>query len=211
MTESTRNQQLEQLLHAINHDLRAPLSNIRSATAILLQNLSDPITDDQRIFIEIIERSTVRLLDQSYRLMLLNQIAFAPFQPKPIELIELLGHTKRILTNSYGIDVITIENDSNPILPCDEYTLSATLALLMAGDSKHQPEQRPEEPPAIDIHTKQNELCFTISSLMPAHEIANSFLELTKEIIQQHGGKLEVAEVNEQKQFTFCLPIWQDE
>jgi len=211
MTNLDRNQQYEQLLHAINHDLRTPISNIRSAAAILLQNLSDPLTDDQRIFIEIIERSTVRLLDQSHRLMLLNQIAFAPFQPKSIQLTELLAQTQRILENSYDVDSITLKRDGDPLLNCDDHTLSATLAMLAAGDSKHQEEQHLPELPVITTRTKQSKLCFMIHSLIPTHEFSHGFIELCSEIIQIHGGKLEVSELNKQKQFNFSLPIEQDE
>jgi signal transduction histidine kinase len=199
--------QYEELLHAINHDLRTPIGNIRSSTAILLQNLSDPLTEDQRIFIEIIERSTVRLLDQSHRLMLLNQIAFAPFQPKSTQLTELLAQAKHILENSYNISSMTLKNDGDPLLNCDEYTLSATLAMLAAGDIKHQEEQHLPELPTIIIHRKQARLCFTIHSLMPAHEFSHGFIELCNEIIQMHGGELEVSEFKKHKQFKFSLPV----
>ena len=207
MSDPEQNRQLEQLIHAINHDLRTPLGNIRSATSILLQDLSDRLTDDQRVFVEIIERATVRLLDQSNRLILFSQIAFSDFQSEPTQLSELLANTKRTLKNSYNIDQVTLHTDGDPLLNCNEYVLSATLAMLTTGDTKHQPEQEPENPPAIHTHTKPDKLCFTIHSLMPAHEFAQSLLELTGKIVQLHGSKLEVSEFNQQKQFRFCLPL----
>ncbi|MBK7896070.1 MAG: hypothetical protein IPJ90_14580 [Anaerolineaceae bacterium] len=85
------------MLHVINHDLRTPLSNIRSATAILLQDLGTPLSADQRTFIDIIERSTLRLLDQSNRLLLFGQIAFGQEVPEQIAVSELLANARQTL------------------------------------------------------------------------------------------------------------------
>lgn len=206
MTDEEKKRQLEQLLHAINHDLRTPLSNIRSATAILLQNLTDPLTDDQRGFVEIIERSTVRLLDQTTRLVLFGQIAFLAGPLEAVYLSEILGNVKRHLKNIYDIDTVTILTDGDPLLLANVHTLSITLALLAVGDIKHQPETTADDLPAIHVHTLPEEVCFTIHSQMADHEMSISFVELTQEIVQQHDGILVFGEVDGQKQFSFCLP-----
>ncbi|MBK8901469.1 MAG: HAMP domain-containing histidine kinase [Anaerolineaceae bacterium] len=207
MTDRDNSQQLEQLLHAINHDLRTPLSNIRSATAILLQNLSDPLTDDQRAFVEIIEQSTTRLLDQTNRLMLFSQIAFSSEAPEAIPLSEILGNAKRTLKNTYDLDSVTITTDGDPMLMVSVHTLSATLALLAVGDIKQWPETIPGELPAIHTYTLANKLCFTILSLTPAQERADRLVELSGEIVRQHDGVLEVGEAHSYKQFSFCVPL----
>lgn len=207
MSDSQQNHQLEQLLHAINHDLRTPLGNIRSATSILLQDISDPLTDDQRNFIEIINHATTRLLDQSNRLMLFSQIAFTTIKLQPTQLSELLANAKRTLKNSYEIDPVILLSDGDPLLNCNAYILSATLALLAAGDTKYQSATPPNQPPAIHTQTLPDKLCFTIHSLMPARESAPSLIELADEIVQLHGSELEVSEFNAQKQFAFCLPF----
>ena len=208
MPDSNRQVQLEQLLHAINHDLRAPLANIRSATSILLQDLSDPITEDQRVFIEIIDRATIRLLDQSNRLMLLNQIAFTQTELKLTPLSELLAHVQKELKNSYDIDFVNLIINEDPELNCHTYTLAATLAMLAAGDTKHQPDTPPIDPPSIQVYTQANKVYFSVISLMPAHEFAHSLIEISGEIIQRHAGKLEIGKIDNQKQFLFCLPLF---
>lgn len=207
MPEAEQKDQFEQLLHAINHDLRSPLANIRSATAILLQDLSDPLTDDQRAFIEIVDRATIRLLDQSNRLMLFNQIAFTQTELKPIQLSELLASAKKELKNSYDIDTVNLIVDGDPQLNCHAFTLAATLALLAAGDTKHKPDTPSETSPTIHSQTRPDQLCFTIESLMPAEETGESLVELASEIVQRHGGTLGISQFNSQKQFTFCLPL----
>ncbi|MAT97274.1 MAG: hypothetical protein CL608_09045 [Anaerolineaceae bacterium] len=199
--------QFEELLQAINHDLRTPLANIRSATAILLQDLSDPLTDDQRAFVEIIDQATTRLLDQSNRLMLFNHVAFVQTELKPIQLSELLANSKKDLKNSYDIDTIELITDGDPLLNCHTHTLAATLALLAAGDTKHQPDAPSEKSPAIHCRTIGDRLCFTIHSLMPAEESSASMVNLTAEIVQLHGGRLEIAESDGRTQFSFCLPL----
>lgn len=208
MAELTHNQQLEHLLHAINHDLRTPLSNIRSAASILLQDHSDPLSEDQRIFIKIIEHATVRLLDQSNRLLLLNQIAFATFDPEPTRLSELFAKTKSILKNGYGIQNVTPVMKEDPQISCDEQTLPTTLAMLAAGDSKQEPKQPPSQPPGIHAQISSGKICFIIQSLMPSHEMAPSLIELANHIVQQHGSQLEITDNNQQKLFKFCLPIF---
>ena len=207
MNDLEKRQQLEQLLQAINHDLRTPVGNIRSASSILLQDLSDPLTDDQRTFIEIIDRSTIRLLDQSTRLMLFSQIAFTGAALEPTRLSELLANTKRTLKNSYEIEAVTLNSDGDPLVNCNAYILSATLAMLVVGDLKHQPKPGNSEPPTIQTDLKSDHLLFTVHSLMPAHEIGHSLVELTGEIVQMHGGTLELSERNARKQFQFSLPL----
>jgi signal transduction histidine kinase len=207
MADSEQKEQFEQLLHAINHDLRSPLANIRSATSILLQDLSDPLTDDQRAFIEIIDRATIRLLDQSNRLMLFSQIAFTQADLNPTQLSELLAGAKRELKNSYDIDTVNLIVDGDPQLNCHAFTLAATLALLAAGDTKHKPDTPAETSPTIHIQTRRDQLCFTIESLMPAEATGESLVELASEIVQRHGGMLGISQFNSQKQFTFCLPL----
>lgn len=207
MFNQEQSKHFEQLLHAINHDLRSPLANIRSATAILLQDLSDPLTDDQRTFVKIIERATISLLDQSNRLMLFNHIAFSRTNLKPTQLSELLANAKKEIKNSYAIDTLELVTDGDPLLNCHTHSLAATLALLAAGDTKHQSDNPSEEPPTILCQTFGDRLCFTILSLTPAQESSASLIDLTSEIVQQQGGRLEVVELDGRKQFSFCLPL----
>jgi len=211
MLDEEEKGRLEQLLHAINHDVRSPLANIRSATSILLQDISDPLTDDQRTFVEIIERATIQLLDQSIRLMLINHLAFAQVNLKPTQLSELLANIKKEIKNNYDIDTVELITDSDPLLNCQIHTLSAALALLAAGDTKHQPDTPSTASPTIHLQTQGDQLCFTIHSLMPAHETADNLIGLTREIVQQHCGKLEVSQDNTHMQFTFCLPLLKPE
>lgn len=206
MSDEEKKHQLEQLLHTINHDLRTPLSNIRSATAILLQNLTDPLTEDQRGFIEIIERSTIRLLDQTNRLNLLGQLVFTANPLEAVRLSEIMGNVKRQLKNTYDLDQVSIVSDSDPLLLADVHSLSITIALLAAGDIKHQSEELPNDLPIIYTHTLPEKLCCTVHSLMPAHEMGASFVELISEIVRQHDGTLDVSEVDGHKRFSFCLP-----
>ena len=207
MTDEEKKHQLDQLLHAINHDLRTPLSNIRSATSILLQNLTDPLTEDQRGFIEIIERSTVRLLDQTNRLALFGQLVFTAGPLEAVHLSEILGNVKRQLKNTYDIDPVTIFSDSDPLLLADVHTLSITIALLAAGDIKHQSEAAPDDLPRIHTHTLPEKVCLTIDSLTSTQEMGASFVELTSEIVSQHEGTLTMSDVDGQKQFSFCIPL----
>lgn len=207
MANQEKNDHFEALLQAINHDLRTPLANIRSAAAILLQDLSDPLTDDQRAFVEIIDQATIRLLDQSNRLMLFNHVAFTQTKMKPIQLSELLANVKKELQNSYDIDTVELNTDDDPLLDCHTHTLAATLALLTAGDTKHWPDPSAKQPPAIHSQTVGGRLCFTIHSLMPTQESSTSLIDLTGEIVQLHGGRLDIVESNGRKQFSFCLPL----
>ena len=208
MAEHSENEYLEQLLHAINHDLRTPLSNIRSAVSILMQDLADPLTEDQRKFVEIIDHSTSRLLDQSNRLMLLNQIAFGQLKFELAPISELLANVRKTLKNSYEIEEITFVTDGDPQIQCDSYILSATLAMLAAGDTKQQLPRLQTHLPEVHVKAKTDTLHFTIHSLMDSESmIAPSFLELTKEIVRQHGGDLTLAELENRQLFSFTLSL----
>ncbi|MEZ4590355.1 MAG: histidine kinase dimerization/phospho-acceptor domain-containing protein [Chloroflexota bacterium] len=205
MAKSDRNAKLEELLHTINHDLRTPLSNIRSATAILLQDLIAPLSAEQRTFIEIIERSTLRLLDQSNRLLLFGQIAFGAEEPEKIALSELLANAKRTLKNSYEIEEAHFTHHGDPQLICQSQTLAALLALLAAGDTKQQSDS-PLPPPIVEATDKGSHVHVSVHSRTHAQEVGYSFTELANQIIQLHGGKLEITEENGRKQFILTLP-----
>jgi hypothetical protein len=43
---------------------------------------------------------------------------------------------------------------------------------------------------------------------MPAAETGESFVKLASEVVQQYGSQLRISNVNAQKQFTFCLPLF---
>jgi light-regulated signal transduction histidine kinase (bacteriophytochrome) len=207
MAEPDKNAKLENLLHAINHDLRTPLGNIRSATTILLQDLSTPLSEDQRIFIEIIDRSILRLLDQSNRLILFGQIAFGQAKLEHILLSDLLGNAKNTLKTSYEIDEVIFNNTGNPLIPCYSFALSSLLALLAAGDSKQQSETLAAMPPTIQATTEANLVRFCVTSQMLTHEFAFGFTELANEIVQLHGSTLTNSDENGRKQFTFAIPL----
>ncbi|WP_420631468.1 histidine kinase dimerization/phospho-acceptor domain-containing protein [Candidatus Leptofilum sp.] len=206
MAESDQNVQLEQLLHAINHDLRTPLGNIRSAATILLQDLSDPLTKDQRVFLEIINRSVVRILDQSNRLSLFWEVAFRQSELEAVQLSELLANTKKTLRNSYEIEEVIFSTNSDPIVYCHPHVLAALLALLAAGDTKQQPETIAPPPPTIQVIAKPDQVRFSISSQMPAHIFAQTLTNLASEIVQLHDGTLASTVENGRKQFTFTIP-----
>lgn len=207
MGNLSKNQQMEQLLHAINHDLRTPLSNIRSAIAILLQDIGDPLTEEQRNFIEIIDHSTLRLLDQSNRLVVLNDIAFGQAEFASTLLSDLLARAKKMLKNSYEIEETTFITDSDPFLICHSHTLSATVAMLAAGDTKHRQPSVSNESPTIQTKAAMDSVQFVIHSLMRTDEFSHSFIGLTGEIIRLHSSKLEIVDKDGRKQFSFSIPL----
>jgi signal transduction histidine kinase len=210
MANSEKNAKLEELLHVINHDLRTPLSNIRSATAILLQDLGTPLSADQRTFIDIIERSTLRLLDQSNRLLLFGQIAFGQEVPEQIAVSELLANAKQTLKNSYEIEEAKFSNKGDPLITCYSYSLATLLALLAAGDTKQQSNSPSHARPTIQATHEGKLVRFSVHSRMGAQEFAHSFTELANEIVHLHGGELEIAEEDGRKKFTFTLPTNSD-
>ncbi|WP_420642998.1 histidine kinase dimerization/phospho-acceptor domain-containing protein [Candidatus Leptofilum sp.] len=206
MADSNRNAELEQLLHAINHDLRTPLSNIRSVTTILLQDLNDSLSDEQRVFLDIIDRSVIRILDQSNRLSLFGQIAFGQSEIKSIQLSELLANTQKTLRSSYEIEGTQFITNSDPLVRCYPHTLAALLALLAAGDTKQQATPSDLPAPTIQVTADKNRIQFRITSQMPAHEFALGFTELASQIVNLHGGTLNNSAKDGRKQFSFTIP-----
>ena len=206
MADLEEKAQFEQLLHAINHDLRSPLANIRSATSILLHDLNDPLTDDQRAFIDIIEKAIIRLLAQSNQLMLLNQVAFSTSASEPTQLSNLLACVKKELKNAYDIDTIHFIYEDDLQIDCQEHTIGIMLSLLAAGDTKHRPSTPLVSPPTIRVQTRPDRLCFIISGPLPTHELSFSLVALSQAIVQQHGSQLEIDDVDGRKQYSFCLP-----
>ncbi|MEK7767543.1 MAG: histidine kinase dimerization/phospho-acceptor domain-containing protein, partial [bacterium] len=55
-------QMKDDFVHSITHDLRNPVGSIQGFTGFLLDESAGPLTDQQRKFLEIISRSSDRLL-----------------------------------------------------------------------------------------------------------------------------------------------------
>jgi len=207
MAESNRNAKLEDLLHAINHDLRTPLSNIRSVASILKNDPNHPLTEEQSVFIDIIERSTRRILDQSNRLTLFNQIAFDQTEPVQVQLSELLANAKQMLHNNYQIEEITFNIEDDPLIDCHEHVLAALIALLAAGDTKQDAEAMEQITPSIQVTANGNHILFLILSRMPGQDLlAHSYQELSNEIVRLHNGSLTYSDENGRIQFILSLP-----
>ncbi len=76
----------EQYLRAICHDLRAPARQIGEFTQLLLSELGDDIGDDGRTYIDFIQKATDRQAD---RLAGLERVTAARSTPMTIETVEL--------------------------------------------------------------------------------------------------------------------------
>lgn len=208
MADTENNAKLEQLLHAINHDLRTPLGNIRSATTILLQDLGDSLTDEQHVFLDIINSSVIRILDQSNRLGMFGEIAFEQSKKQQVQLSEILANAKKTLRNNYDIVEITFISNVDPLVNCYPQSFAALIALLASGDYKYLTETDLTNAPSpiVEVQIQENQIIFSIMSQMPASNNTPSFANLALEIVKMQGGMLEMGAKNGRFHSTLSLP-----
>ncbi len=217
--QNERLRELDQLkdefVSLVSHELRTPLTSIRGYVELLLEE-EGQLDDDQRRFLEIVNRNTERLLALVADLLFLAQIDAG----KPaIELgsvdlnliVEECVEASSPVADSKGIDLLLLTRRL-PKLHGDPVRLAQVLDNLVSNALKFTPNGgsvevrlRAEEGLAVlevddtglGIPEEEQERLFerffrssnAIESAIPGTGLG---LTITKAIIERHGGSIEV-------------------
>jgi len=234
--ENSRLQELDavkaELLSAVSHELRSPLTSIVSFTELLSEGLGRDAVSDQAEFLEIIGRNAKRLLRLVGDLLLLDRIDSAPAPFSEMTLVDLpkvvsdavLGISPQAADRNIALVSSAV---AGPPLTADAGRLGQLVDNLLSNAVKFTPrdgrvEVRTEPTTGgwliavadngIGIPSKEQELLFArffraTNARAQGTPGSGLGLSVAKAIVELHGGTISVAsEEGSGTTFTVTLP-----
>ena len=235
------NQRLKELdrlksdfLNVVAHDLRTPLTSIRSYADLLLMYKDEP-SEIREEFLTIISKESVRLGNLINDFLNLARIESGTmkFAMKTTDLRGLIDHTIAVFQGETGRSHISLTCEIEPDLPeiiADGDRLGQVLANLLSNATKFTPEGGAISVVARSIPDNMVEISIadTGGGIDPKdhQRIFEKFgqvedrgdgrvkggtglgLTITKEIVEKHGGRIWVeSELGKGARFVFTLPV----
>jgi PAS domain S-box-containing protein len=231
----TLEKELEQMkddfIHSITHDLRSPMTSIRGFLEFLLDGSSGDINEQQKEFLDIIDKSSARLLDmindildvakmESGRMpMNIENVSFEDIAQLVVKSLESQAKKDKV-----GLYLET-KNEIESI-DADKNLIHRVITNLVSNALKFTPEQGEVKIIIEDIGDKMQVSIQDTGEGMPAEYVDKIFdkfeqvkgsrgkrkgtglgLTITKYIVETHGGKIWAeSEIGKGSRFTFWIP-----
>jgi signal transduction histidine kinase len=134
----------DEFISTVSHELRTPLTSIVGFLEMLLDEATGSLTTDQRQYLEIVQRSSQRLMRQVGDLLFMAQIEEAGLvlEKEAVPLAELLGECVQAhgaLARHRRIE-LTLGADGLPEVEADPERLSQVVSNLLSNALKFTPE-----------------------------------------------------------------------
>lgn len=224
-------QQKNEFVRHMSHELKTPLANIRESTSLLLEDKVGRLSPAQRDIVSILDRSGRRL-----HLLVDNLINLARWREHHAmsvsrfdldELIDNQVKAHRLLLERKSLQLAVTKPDA-VCIAADKERINTLLANLLSNAIKHSPDCGNI---TIDIRRQENDLILDIADegpgipmadaqrvFEPFYQSANNQtaegtgigLSLVRECIEAHGGCGEFLKSEHGAHFRARLPIIED-
>jgi len=231
----TLEKQLEQLkddfIHSITHDLRSPMTSIRGFLEFLLDGSAGEINDQQREFLEIIDKSSTRLLEMINDILDVAKMESGsmPMEIERVNMFDLVDNVLRTLESQAKKDKVELDIElKNEIedLNADKGLLQRVVTNLVSNSLKFTPEGGSVK---VILEDKEDRVQISVVDTgvgMPPEYVDKIFdkfeqvkgskgkrkgtglgLTITKYIVEAHKGKIWAeSEQGKGSTFTFWIP-----
>ena len=130
------------LISSVSHELRAPLSSIQAYNELILDGDAGPLTDGQRVFLERIDASCVRLrrvIDDLMDLSKLRagEISIAPEPTDISDCVEQVVQTLQPRATEAQVDLVLEVADDLPTIETDPLRYEQVLTNLVENGIKY--------------------------------------------------------------------------
>ena len=145
MTEVRAGERLkDQFVSLISHELRTPLSSILGYLELVLDDPDQPLTEEQRSYLGIVERNAQRLLRLVGDLLFTAQVEAGRFtlQPEDVDLaavVQAAEETARVAATAGGVQVVLDLPDGPLVVRGDAVRLGQACDNLVSNAVKFTP------------------------------------------------------------------------
>ncbi len=221
-----------QFISTVTHELRTPLAAIKEGVAIVLDEVTGPVNEGQKKFLDIAKRNTDRLGALINNVLdfqkLRSNSAKLDIQSNNIEQVLSDVHETMALCATKGqVELEFICAAGLPESKFDHGKVIQVLTNLVGNAIKFTP---PKGRVSVDVRHQDNELAIAVSDTgmgipkdalpkiferfyrvkRPGKEIQGTGLGLAivHKIVMMHSGRIEVeSEIDRGTTFTVCLPV----
>lgn len=130
----------------VSHELRTPLTAIREGTALLLEQIPGPLTDNQREILEVVRNHSQRLFQSITSILDLSKME-AEMMDYEFTMCDLGGVVDKsvqavdLIARKRDIEVFTDVSSRIPMLYIDERRIQQVLDNLLSNALKFSPEE----------------------------------------------------------------------
>jgi light-regulated signal transduction histidine kinase (bacteriophytochrome) len=220
------NRELEAFVHAVSHDLRAPLRSMSGFSQVLRDSQLHGLDEKSRHYLERIHEASGRMGLLLEDLLALSRINRSELSPRPTSLTQIAMEAAASVRDHYSTREVTIEIEPNMNVIGDarllkvalenlidnavKYTANVPAARVTVGKSsgQHGPEYFVRDNGAGFDMAYADKLFVPFQRLHPAAEFPGTGIGLVtvQRIIARHGGRIwAVAAPNEGATFYFTL------
>jgi signal transduction histidine kinase len=132
-----------EFIATVAHELRGPLSSVVAFAHLLGDESLDALSEDQRTYLDVVDRNANRLLRLIEDLLLLSRLESHTLQLKPVitrlpELLAVAVHERLPAARSAGIE-LRLECTDGPDLRCDDTRMHQVVDNLLTNALKFTP------------------------------------------------------------------------
>jgi light-regulated signal transduction histidine kinase (bacteriophytochrome) len=228
------NQELEDLIYTLSHDLRAPVRHITGFVKLLLENELEQLEPESANHLHVINMASQRLGRMIDDLLTFSRLNRRPLRVRPVELATVVANVQSKITSKLKQRQIIWEIGRLPVVSGDPSLLEIAWTHLVNNSVKFTASRAEatieigmdpsDSEPAVGVHevvlfVRDNGVGF---DQQYAHKLFRVFqrlhhenefggtgigLAIVSRIIQRHGGKIWArGEIDHGATFYFTLP-----
>lgn len=217
-TLSHRNVELQDVYHAVSHELKTPLTSAREFASILLDGIAGPLTDDQTHYLQLIRESCDQLHFYVSDLLDATRLETGKLEVRPVDtsMETLVANVVSAMTSAMQAKGIELRREIDPALssmPLDQRRIYQVCMNLLNNALKYTPaggvvtvrvRTDPDDPEGIQFSVRDTgrgiapeHLDRIFDKLYQVRETDTSIeggmglgLYIASEIVRLHGGRI---------------------
>ena len=218
----------EEFFATLSHELRSPLTSVREASHLLADEVAGPLTPKQARLVEIIQRSSDRLLRIVNQILDISRLraGLLPLQHKPVDLERLVTRAAEELRPQAEEAKVTLERErvgQRFTISGDEDRLVQVVVNLLANAIRFTPAGGRVVARVVDAGSECEVQVEDTGLGIPASELPHIFdsyrqahlgkggtglgLSIVRGLVQAHGGRVTVeSQEGKGSRFSVLLP-----
>ncbi len=224
-------QQRDEFIQNITHDLKAPLTFIRGYAELMAEGAMGEINPEQAEALEVIQERTDAVNQQIMNILTIKSVEAQPLQELPIDLHEIavnVARNARMAARMAGIKIEVVSSQQVVNVQGDGARMEQIFENLLSNAIKYSPDGG-KMTISVGIHLGLAQVAIADEGIgIPPEEIENIWnryyrgaglsakgtglgLVNVRRIVEAHGGRIWVRSSGQGTTFTFELPLYRSD